>query len=314
MKTRKEVLNNIIVILEQLVKANGRAVKFSDLQRILKRNSPFSVKVLESYIKSSREFLNIELSIRVCNVSGDSRQKAITCSNSELLLERAREKYEDLFPENKREEAEDIKYLPDPKKEVEEADSSEDLSHAVTELLLCSQKQSLLIEDLIEELERLQNVRAVVSEIVLAVNRGEHLEYNHITGVVSIRQGCDEEAVDSLLRKYGARLISVERKFKLFEDEDLEDEFLSNLAWSIFSPSLAKTDEIGGELFLMIIPTPYQLKLMKALVAKTNVILGFKDITDGFFLTRIEDRSKKIDFNKMIEEFNNELAVKSPGF
>lgn len=313
MKTRKEVLNNIIVILEQLVKANGRAVKFSDLQRILKRNSPFSVKVLESYIKSSREFLNIELSIRVCNVSGDSRQKAITCSNSELLLERAREKYEDLFPEN-REEGLKIKYLPDPKKEVEEADNSEDLSHAITELLLCSQKQSLLIEDLIEELERLQNIRAVASETVLAVNRGEYLEYNHITGVVSIRQGCDEEAVDSLLKKYGARLISVERKFKLFEDEDLEDEFLSNLAWCIFSPSLVKTDEIGGELFLMIIPTPYQLKLMKAFVAKTNVILGFEDITDGFFLTRIEDRSKKIDFNKMIEEINNELAVKSPGF
>lgn len=310
MKTRKEVLNNVIVILEQLVKEEGRAVKFTDLQKELRRKSPFSMAALTSYRESALEFLNIDLPFQVCNVLGDGRQKAVTCKNSKLLLEKIRERVAKLYPPE--EEKWDRDYSERPTQEENTED--QDLILAITELLLCSQKQSLLIEDLIEELERLQNIRAVVSEIVLAVNRGEHLEYDHITGVVSIRQGCDEEAVDSLLKKYGARLISVERKFKLFEDEDLEDEFLSNLVWGIFSPSLAKTDEIGGELFLMIIPTPYQLKLMKALIAKTNVILGFEDITDGFFLTRIEDRSKKIDFNKMIEEINNELAVKSPGF
>lgn len=312
MKTRKEVLSNVIVILEHLVKDEGRAVKFTDLQRELRRKSPFSMAALISYKESALEFLNIDIPFQVCNVLGDGRQKAVTCKNSKSLLEKVREKVAELYPPE--EEKWDRACSKQPIQEENTVD--QDLILAITELLLCSQKQGLLIEDLVEELERLQSIRTVVSEIVLAVNRGEHLEFNHITGVVSIRQGCDNEAVDSLLRKYGFRLISVERKFKLFEDEDedLEDEFLSNLVWSIFSPGLAKTDEIGGKLFIQIIPTPYQLKLMKALVAKTNVIFGFEDITDRFFLTRVEDRSEKIDFNNIIEEFNNELAVKSPGF
>lgn len=312
MKTRKEVLSNVIVILEQLVKDEGRAVKFTDLQRELRRKSPFSMAALISYKERALEFLNIDIPFQVCNVLGDGRQKAVTCKNSKSILEKVREKVAELYPTE--EEKRDRACSKQPVQEENTVD--QDLILAITELLLCSQKQGLLIEDLVEELERLQNIRTVVSEIVLAVNRGEYLEFNHITGVVSIRQGCDNEAVDSLLRKYGSRLISVERKFKLFEDEDgdLEDEFLSNLVWSIFSPGLAKTDEIGGKLFIQIIPTPYQLKLMKALVAKTNVIFGFEDITDRFFLTRVEDRSEKIDFNNIIEEFNNELAVKSPGF